>query len=666
MKTTVEELAGTSPAYGSSMFGLRQKLLLGFGGLLALLLLGGALGITYTIHHRGDLDKFLTENWRSVDYGRKMVDSLDQLDQQVRDGAVSEANSRKLIEQFDQNLDAENHNITLNGEKEIAYNLTLRWTGANQLGEHDAHAYRPALESLLKPGDHTAALLTLKQQSPLVKAGATEVINLNFDNLSPFSKSVKQRADHAVLMLVLLSVAGAIVAVLFVLVISRSILQPLMLLTRSARQIEQGNLDLVVAVQSRDELGQLADAFNSMATKLREYRRTNRAKLIRTQATTQLAINSLPDVVAIIRPDGTIDMANAAAVKLFGLRTDAHISDMKLDWLNDLFRKTSTTLLPVEPRGYESAVQVLEHGSERFFLPHATPILDEDRALIGVTIVLADVTNLRRLDEMKSGMLSVVSHELKTPLTSVRMGVHLLLEERLGELTPNQTEILLAIREDSNRLHQIIENLLDMGRMESGRGLMDLKPMNLADVVRTTTDGLESAFRDRGVNLQIDLPADLPQVLVDPARIGHVFSNLLGNALKYTPPGGDVRVTASSGMGVSPMSGVQEQDQHTRDAHALGANAPVSISITDTGPGIPAEYLDRIFERFVRVPGQSGTTGAGLGLAIAKEIVELHGGQISVQSKPGHGAAFTFTLQSDSGLGVSPLQKAKTEELAVA
>jgi len=412
-------------------------------------------------------------------------------------------------------------------------------------------------------------------------------------------------------------------------VMNRSILQPLQVLTKSAKEIEHGNLDLMVPVTSKDELGQLAEAFNSMAAKLREFRRTNRAKLIRTQATTQLAINSLPDVVAVVGPDGKVEMANAAAQKLFGLRADAHVSELNCDWLVQLFKKTSTDLKPVDPRGYESAIQVLENGGERFFLPHATPILDDDRALLGVTVVLADVTNLRRLDEMKSGMLSVVSHELKTPLTSIRMGVHLLLEERLGDLTASQSEILTAIRDDSNRLHQIIENLLDIGRMESGRGIMDLKPHSLAEIVTEATTPMESAFRDRGVNLLVELSDELPRVMVDPARIGHVFSNLLSNALKYTPPGGEVKVVAGQ------------------------KGSTIEVSVEDTGSGIPKQHLDRIFERFFRVPGQAGNTGAGLGLAIAKEIVELHGGRMSVSSQEGHGAKFTFTLSPAEETAVS-------------
>jgi signal transduction histidine kinase len=614
------------------MFGLRQKLLLGFGGLLTILLIVGGLGIAVSEQHRGQLDKFLAENWRSVDYGQKMIQAVDRLDDFARRGSRGIAAddipaAKAAIAVFDRNLDNENHNITLDGEAADAAALSLHWSGSDAKGHRYTAAYKPAFDVLLKPGatapERSAAITTILAASPIVKSDAQAVVDLNLANMNPLNESVKSIADRSARWTLMLTVAGVVLGLLFVVLMSRSILQPILALTRSAREIEQGNLDLVVQVNSHDELRQLAEAFNSMAAKLREFRRTNRAKLIRTQATTQLAINSLPDVVAIIGPDGRIEMANAAARKLFALRIEAHVSEIKQAWLVELFRKTSTDLLPVEPRGYESAVQVMDNGGERFFLPHATPILDEDRALIGVTVVLADVTNLRRLDEMKSGMLSVVSHELKTPLTSIRMGVHLLLEERLGDLTAAQSEILTALRDDSDRLHQIIENLLDMGRMESGRGLMDLKSHPVQEVISDSTEPFEASFRDRGVELHIEIAPEIPSVMVDPARVRHVFSNLLSNALKYTPPGGQVHVSAVA-------AGTDDKW--------------VQITVRDSGTGIPRQYLGRIFERFFRVPGQTGANGAGLGLAIAKEIVELHGGRITVSSTEGEGTRFVFTL----------------------
>jgi signal transduction histidine kinase len=225
---------------------------------------------------------------------------------------------------------------------------------------------------------------------------------------------------------------------------------------------------------------------------------------------------------------------------------------------------------------------------------------------------------------MKSGLLSVVSHELKTPLTSIRMGLHLLLDERVGSLSAKQVELLSAARDDSDRLHRLIEGLLEMGRIRSGRVMLDLRPIQPDEVVAEAVEALESAFRDKGVKVASDLAANLPPIHADRLRIGLVVSNLLGNALKFTAPGGKVRIAVRSGEGA-------DQDR-------------VVFSVTDEGVGIPAESMPHIFERFYRVPGQVDGKGAGLGLAIAREVVEAHGGRIWVESKVGSGSQFSFTI----------------------
>jgi NtrC-family two-component system sensor histidine kinase KinB len=220
---------------------------------------------------------------------------------------------------------------------------------------------------------------------------------------------------------------------------------------------------------------------------------------------------------------------------------------------------------------------------------------------------------------MKSGLLSVVSHELKTPLTSIRMASHLLLEERVGPLNNKQTELLMAARDDADRLQKIIEDLLDMGRLESGGVKLDLRPESPEKLVTDAVNPLESSFHDKGVHLEIDVPADAPMVLADAQRIEHVFTNLLTNALKFTNPGGRVRVF------IEPEETV------------------VRFVVEDTGIGIPQEHLGRVFERFFRVP-RNQPPGAGLGLAIAKEIVEVHGGSMAVRSTEGEGSRFSFAL----------------------
>jgi signal transduction histidine kinase len=612
------------------MFGIRQKLALGFGGVLVILLLVGFLGRESLHNYSGSLERIFRENYDSVVYGQEMREAVGGMDDMIQaslyGGLVApKSTPDQLIAQFETNLAKEQGNITLPHEGDWANELAQLWNGASAGGEQPAvPGYRDQFLELMKQTGTLADRRELYQsqffpQTLQLKAAAQQVIDMNAKNMGLATGPLEQRALDAERTLLALVAAGAALGVLFVVFISRSILRAISGVTASAREIERGNLDLVVPVTSRDELGQLAETFNAMAGRLREFRRTDRAKLVRTQRTTQLALGSLPDAVAIISPEGRVEISNDTAQGLFGLRPETELSEVTTDALPALFRRAIAERRPIQAKGYDSAIQIF-NGQERFFLPAAVPIFDEERNLAGVTLVLADVTNLRKLDEMKSGLISVVSHELKNPLTSIRMATHVLMEERIGPLNPKQLELLTAAKDDADRLYEIIENLLDMGRIESGRALIELKAVDPEALVREAVHENTAAYRDKGVTLESDVPGDLPRVAADSDRLRHVFSNLLANALKYTGSGGQVRLGAQ-----------------------LDGRA-VRFTVSDTGAGIPKEAMPRIFERFYRAPGQPGQTGAGLGLAIAKEIIEVHGGTVHVESEEGRGSRFSFTL----------------------
>jgi NtrC-family two-component system sensor histidine kinase KinB len=238
-----------------------------------------------------------------------------------------------------------------------------------------------------------------------------------------------------------------------------------------------------------------------------------------------------------------------------------------------------------------------------------------------VMFILSDITQQAQQDDLKRGVISTVSHQLKTPLTSVRMAIHLLLEEDLGGLTEKQAEVLIAAEEDAERLHRILEDLLDIGRIEAGKAPMDFQPVSPHILALDAAEPFRSACQDCGVSMVVELPDDLPEVWADPTRVSHVFANLFSNALKYTDPGGAITLSA-------------EADEEY-----------VRFSVADTGKGIPERYLQTIFEQFFRIPGQESGSGAGLGLAIAKEIVEAHGGTIKAESREAEGSTFTFSLK---------------------
>jgi signal transduction histidine kinase len=276
----------------------------------------------------------------------------------------------------------------------------------------------------------------------------------------------------------------------------------------------------------------------------------------------------------------------------------------------------------VAPSGYQDALQVFDDGTEHFFLPRLEAVNDESGRLAGLAVTLVDITGLHRMDEMKSGVVATVSHELKTPLTGLRMAIHLLLNERTGSLNSQQEELALSARQDAERLHKILTDLLDMGRLESGPSALDMKPMPARELPLEALDQLRPAYQSKGVALRFEWQAGDARVHADSARLRHVFTNLLDNALRYTPPGGEVTVTGKT--------------------DSLG----VIFSVADTGEGVAPEHLARLFDKFYRAPGQAAT-GAGLGLAIARDIVEAHGGGIEANSRLGHGTEFLFHLPVD-------------------
>ena len=602
------------------MLGLRRKLSLGFGGLLVIILVLGFQSILYLTRLGKSIDVILRENYRSVIACQQMKEALERTDSGTLFlllGFTQEG--RELVSKnelaFEKALQIELNNITVPGEDERAHRLQELFG-----------RYRTALEDVTDsktPLDHrrnvyfTSSLPLFEQ----IKNTADEILRLNQQNMSDANDRARTSAAVARKQMYVYLLVGAVVATGFVFFTGGWILRPINRLIQSADDIRRGNLDLVVQSDSRDEIGRLSEAFNAMAASLREFRRSDQAKLLRIQRATQQAFDSLPDAIAVIGLDGNVELATGTAKNTFGLRPGTQILSLPFGWMVDLYNDALKGGIATRQQSNRRFIQHFVNGEERYFRPEAIPILDGERQPTGVILALQDVTLLQQQDEIKRGLISTVSHQLKTPLTSIRMAIHLLLEENVGPLTEKQVELLLAASEDSNRLHTILNNLLDISRIESGKAKMELRAVSPHSMVSEALEPFRRVAQDHGLTTNVDAPADLPDAWADMTRIGHVFGNLLSNAIKYTRAGGNVTLSAKA-----------EEEF-------------VCFSISDAGKGIPSKYLPRVFEQFFRVPDQGTETGAGLGLAIVKEIVEAHGGTVGVESQEGKGSTFTFTLR---------------------
>jgi NtrC-family two-component system sensor histidine kinase KinB len=599
---------------------LRQKLALGFGGILVIIAVIGVHNITRITGLGQSIDVILRENYRSVVACQEMKEALERMDSGavfVLLGAEDKGNEQIARHDalFEKALQAEMGNITLPMEGEKAeqlkrlfqqYRSSIKRMGDPAVGRE---ARRKAYFSELQP---------LFQQ---IMRTADDIQRMNQENMVAMDRRARLQAEVAQRQMYIMLLAATALSALFLYLTGGWILRPITRLIRSAEEIRRGNLDLVVQNTSRDEIGQLSESFNAMAASLREFRRTDQAKLLRSQRSIQQALNSLPDVIAVLDPDGVIEVSTEAAREAFGLKATVRLKDLPYPWMTDLFEEALRVGRQAGSRENSGVVQQFVRGEERFFRPEAIPIMDSDKRPAGVVLVLSDVTRQRQQDELKGGVISTVSHQLKTPLTSVRMALHLLLEEKVGPLTEKQAELLVAAREETERLDRILGELLDIGRIESGNVPIERSPVSPHTLVSEAVEPYRNAARDGGVSLAVDLPENLPRVWVDPAQISHVFANLLSNALKYTLPGGTISVSAK------------------------GEGEYVLFQVSDSGVGIPARYLPRIFEQFFRVPEQKPGTGVGLGLAIVKDIVEAHGGTVGVESREGTGSTFHFTLR---------------------
>jgi signal transduction histidine kinase/HAMP domain-containing protein len=599
---------------------LRRKLALGFGGLLLLIAGIGIHNISRITALGESIDVILRENYRSVVACQEMKEALERMDSGavfVLLGAEEKGNEQIARHEalFENALKAELANITLPTEGEKAERLAGLF-----------RQYRASIQAMRNPaiGREARRQTYFDELQPMfqqIKEAADEILRMNQQNMVDMDARARAQAESVRGQMYLMLLASTLVAAGLLFLTGKWILNPITRLIYSANEIRKGNLDLVVQSGSRDEVGQLSAAFNEMAASLRVFRRTGEARLLRIQRSTQQAFDSLPEAIAVVDPEGEVEVATVAAREAFGLKPKVRVSDLSYPWMLRLLEEALRKSRTVEPEGTEGLVQQFIQNEEKFYRPKAVPILASGGEAAGVVLILQDVTQQRRLDEKKSGVISTVSHQLRTPLTSIRMAIHLLLEEKVGGLAPKQADLLAAAGEDADRLARIVDELLDIGRIESGKARLDFNPVPPADLVSRQVEAYRAAARDGGLSLVVDLPGSLPKVWVDPARISHVFANLLSNALKHTPPGGKV----------------------TLSARADGEF--VRFQVADTGVGIPERHLPRLFEQFFRVPEQGPGTGIGLGLAIVKDIVEAHGGSVGVESREGTGSTFFFILR---------------------
>ncbi len=560
--------------------------------------------------------RILRDNFRSVLAAQRMKDAAERIDAAAVARAAGQGRSvgaKADADTFESELQVQEGNITEPGEAEATRTLRAAWNdylrqvrGFEQEQRDLQRRYFADLRpSLLRVRTAADRILEINQDAMLLK--------------SEQARSLGERSRSLVLFATLAALALSLFASVS---LTRRALRPLGVLSDAVRRIGEGDLDARARVPGEDEIAQVGRELDTMADRLREYRNSSLGELLQAQQASQAAIDSLPDPVLVLAVDGKVLNVNQAAETLLriapGREPLAGLPPPLRDAVDKVRAHVAAGKGAWAPRGLEEAIR---DDAGRSLLPRATPLYSEQGSVSGVTIVLQDVTRLQRFDELKNDLVATVAHEFRTPLTSMRMAVHILLEGMVGQLNERQLDLVFAAREDCERLQGIVEDLLDLSRIQAGKVEVSLTPLPAKTLLDAAVQRQADAARAAGVRIEQRLVEPLLPVEADPERIALVFDNLMGNALRYA--GESIEVAA------------------------LPLHDRVRFEVADDGPGIPQEYQERIFEKFFRMPGAKGE-GIGLGLYISREIVAAHGGEMGVESSPGAGSRFWFTLRVPS------------------
>ena len=413
-------------------------------------------------------------------------------------------------------------------------------------------------------------------------------------------------------------IGGAAIAVVFAILlaiqISRTTTEPVKKLTQMSKRIAEGELDQEIRVPAKDEIGDLAEAFNQMATKLKEM-----VGLLTTERDRITAIlSNMADGILVVNGEGEVTMINRAAERIFHVSADKKLGHTFIEVVHD---HEIDGILQKSLKTGEQQMGVVEIESQRQLLGVvATPIVGTH----GCVVLLQDLTQLRRLERVRRDFIANISHELRTPTASLKVLAESLQEGAIDDPVVAK-EFLDKINVETDRLAQMVSELNELSRIESGEVSLKKELIDIGEVVALVVERLKPQADRAGLSLAVDIPLGFPRALSDKERVEQVLVNLLHNAIKFTHSGGRINCVAK----------IEGDD--------------ISVSVVDTGIGIPADDLPRVFERFYKADKARAGGGTGLGLAIAKHIVEAHGGKIWAESIEGKGSTFTFTLPTATG-----------------
>jgi two-component system, NtrC family, sensor histidine kinase KinB len=604
---------------------LRKKIFIGYGITLALMTVVLIWALVNILDLGKASDAILRENYKSILAAENMVYAIERQDSATlllllgyEDQAWKQFRDNESL--FFQWLGRARDNITIEGEEKIVNTIE---NGYNDYLNHISELKSVNKSHLQKTASFYHATILPSFNS--VRTACIHLREINQETMFKASERAHHFAERAIGSMVVIGGAAIIIGLGFSVILSNLLVRPVRQMKEATQKISEGNYDIDISSSSSDELGGLANEFNAMVKRLRTYRDLNIDQIMAEKRKSDAIIRSIDDGIVVIDNEFRVTDVNPTAAKALNTESGQIQNKHFLEVVKNeiLFNYVKQSVLTGKPPSIEERRRIftVEQGEkQRHYQFSITPVRGKPGSLLGVVLLLQDVTRLAELDRLKSEFVMTASHELRTPLTSIGMSIKLLLERTMEKLDEKDRQLLLVAHEDLQRLKTLVTNLLDLSKIEAGKMEMEFERISLHTLCQNAVGILENQIAEKRIHLALEVPQNLPDVKADTNKITWVLTNLITNALRYTESGGSIRLWA---------------DRHGQYVH---------VSVGDNGSGIPLEVQSKIFDKFVQIKSDKALGGSGLGLTICKEIVRAHGGTIWVDSTPGEGSTFTFTL----------------------
>ncbi|MEO5776047.1 MAG: ATP-binding protein [Flavobacterium sp.] len=566
----------------------KTKLNLGVGLLFFLIIILSLVSAYCIFSIKKDTQNILKANYNTLEYSRNMLLSLENI--------ASDEN--KAITIFETNLKLQIANVTENGEEAVTNNL------------------QESFKTLEKNRDDEKLKNKIRQD-------IFEIMELNMIAIKQKSDVAKKTAETANFSIAILGTLCFLIAFNLLMNLPNNIANPIKELTTSIKEIANGNYKERVHFMNHNEYGDLAKSFNIMAKKLEEYSSSNLHKLTFEKKRLETLINNMNDPIIGLDNEGILLFVNDEALKIMGLKSEEVIGKLAstLALSNDLLKSLIINEL-------ESAkahpMTIFANGKESYFEKETVNITikptGEDKLIdIGNVIILRNITIFKELDFAKTNFIATVSHELKTPISSIKMSLQLLEKKEIGTINDDQKHLIESIKEDSQRLLKITGELLELSQLETGNIQLNIEKSKAHEIVNYAIEAVKTQAEQKHIEFIVQSEKNLSEVKADSEKTAWVLINFLTNAIRYSPDNSIIKVNLKT-----------ENDQ-------------LVFQVIDKGQGIDSRYQTKIFDKYFQIPG-SNKSGTGLGLAISKEFIEAQNGTIGVESQLGLGSTFYFKL----------------------